>query len=467
MSSTTVSRRRCAVAVFGVAVCLSLLAASSGLTPAQKRGKQIFDLGTSASGKPISARLQSAAEAVPAGLVPCAGCHGPDGLGKPEGGVVPSDITWDTLTKPYDLVTASGRRRPPYNEKLLKRAITLGFDSAGNPLDLAMPRFQLTAADADDLVAYIRRLGDSPEPGLTDTAIRIGVLLPPGDRAVWTDFFDGLNRDGGIYGRRIESVFLDATDPAALQRETVFALVADDNLPGGAAIPSFVISPDFPDAQNSAAFYLDTGVAGEVAALCAWMAGQPRRPGGEIAVVVDRSELSVRLLALVRQKFSAASLPPPVELAPGDFAAAHEGRFSAVLWLSPAVSPLHKDKSQPYPSREVLLPGKFAPRSTDPPAAPPDFHFIVASSAVTPFQPARAGARTAVAAVVITEALQRVGRQLSRAAFVSALESVQNFESGVLAPLSFSANRHYGVEAPTLYRLRPGPTRWEFELMPR
>jgi hypothetical protein len=101
------------------------------------------------------------------------------------------------------------------------------------------------------------------------------------------------------------------------------------------------------------------------------------------------------------------------------------------------------------------------------PAEVADCHLIVASSGVTPFQPARPGARTAVAAVLIAEALQRAGRQLSRAAFVAALEDVHDFESGLLAPLTFSPNRHYGVEAPTLFIARPGAAHWEFERIAR
>ena len=35
----------------------------------------------------------------------CANCHGFDGQGKPEGGITPSNLTWEVLSKPYGLHT--------------------------------------------------------------------------------------------------------------------------------------------------------------------------------------------------------------------------------------------------------------------------------------------------------------------------------------------------------------------------
>src|SRR6516164_6877679 len=48
--------------------------------------------------------------------------------------------------------------RPPYNERLVIRAVTMGIDSGGNRLNAAMPKYQLTREQADDLVAYLKRL---------------------------------------------------------------------------------------------------------------------------------------------------------------------------------------------------------------------------------------------------------------------------------------------------------------------
>ena len=75
--------------------------ANGQLTASEKRGKLIYLLGTSPSGKEITCYLGDASTEVPATAMLCANCHGFDGRGNPEGGVVPSDITWQALTKSY------------------------------------------------------------------------------------------------------------------------------------------------------------------------------------------------------------------------------------------------------------------------------------------------------------------------------------------------------------------------------
>src|SRR5882672_4421627 len=73
---------------------------------AERRGKQIYVLGTSPSGKDIFAYLGEGSLEVPGSAMACANCHGLDGQGKPEGGVTPSNLSWEALTKPYGLAHA-------------------------------------------------------------------------------------------------------------------------------------------------------------------------------------------------------------------------------------------------------------------------------------------------------------------------------------------------------------------------
>lgn len=44
-----------------------------------------------------------------------------------------------------------------YDAESLKRAITRGIDPSGRALNLAMPRWRMSAADLEDLIAYLRQ----------------------------------------------------------------------------------------------------------------------------------------------------------------------------------------------------------------------------------------------------------------------------------------------------------------------
>src|SRR5689334_20012438 len=102
--------------------------AQQPLTAQEIRGKQIYSRGTSASGKEILAYVGDSSIEVPGSVMACANCHGLSGQGKTEGGISPSHITWEALTKPYGVTHPSGRKHPPYTDRALELAITRGVD---------------------------------------------------------------------------------------------------------------------------------------------------------------------------------------------------------------------------------------------------------------------------------------------------------------------------------------------------
>lgn len=175
-----------------ILVALAVLAApAAALTPPQQRGRDIFFSGQSAAGPPIEAVAGNQREPVPARLLPCSGCHGEAGRGRPEGGAQPADITPQVLRSE---AAVGARTRPPYTRPLLERAIRRGIDSAGTPLDRLMPRYRMSRQQASDLMAYLDLLGSDPPAGVSAGAIRINVIGAPGLAApVHT-----------VYGRRIE-----------------------------------------------------------------------------------------------------------------------------------------------------------------------------------------------------------------------------------------------------------------------
>src|SRR5438067_3927554 len=92
------------------------------LTLAEEHGKHIYLRGTSPSGQGITALLGKTDTEVPASVLTCASCHGYDGRGKPEGGVAPSNITWEALTKPYGITHPSGYSSAPLPGALIPPA---------------------------------------------------------------------------------------------------------------------------------------------------------------------------------------------------------------------------------------------------------------------------------------------------------------------------------------------------------
>jgi ABC-type branched-subunit amino acid transport system substrate-binding protein len=252
--------RLCAAAIAGACLVSPLIAGG----PLEKQGREIYRGSKGPSTDQVVAVMGKDRVEVPASIVPCVGCHGHDGLGRAEGGVIPSNIAWDVLSKPYPVKRADGREHPPYDERSLKRAFTMGIDPGGNELDLSMPRYRMPHKAAEALVAYLKILGSKPDPGVDDTRVRLGVILPPagplngmGDviRQVLSAYADRISRRGGIYGRRVEMVFLVPPPPpdarleairSFLERDDIFALTASFLSGADQAVASLVQELEVP-----------------------------------------------------------------------------------------------------------------------------------------------------------------------------------------------------------------------------
>jgi hypothetical protein len=411
--------------------------AQTRLTPAEERGRQIYEKGTSLSGAAIEASIAGDAR-VPASVVPCINCHGAEGAGRPEGGIVPSIITWTELTKPYAAGQTGGRTHPPYSERLFTRAITMGTDAGGNTLDGAMPRFHLSLADAADLVAYVKRLGDSVDPGVTAETVRLGVLTPSRDSARGgrpmndlLSYFARVNAGGGIFGRRVELSFAELpTDPAKragavrefLRSEQVFAVIGD--FTGGeaelaatlrdTATPAIAAVAPFPatgSPLNRYVFYLDGGLRDELQALVDFAAKRFART----AVVAEETAASAEAAKWLQtaDKRIAGGAP------------------DAVYWLRSDMQGADR-----YPV--LLVPGSFWNGATVPPhtqvfVAPQSRDRVLASGAIA------------------AEALRLAGRDLSRAGFIAALESFRDVQTNLARPISYGPSRRVGMDgAPVL-----------------
>jgi ABC-type branched-subunit amino acid transport system substrate-binding protein len=472
---------------------------AEGLSALERRGADIFHKGTSPAGAPIVAEVGGSDIRLPGSALPCASCHGPDGLGRPEGGIEPVPLTWDHLTKPYGHRHAGGREHPAFTAASLRAAIAHGTDPAGNRLNPAMPRFRMSEDDLDALIAYLKHLGGEAVPGVTGTEITLGVLLP-GDgplaaagsaaAALMAAYADEINARQGIYGRslvlRLER--LQGGDPAAavaavdrLVEAPVLAVIAaipPALQPAVAerveadAVPVFHLWPpaaeEIPD-QRRYSFYLLAGLRQEAEGLAAFADRSLAEDRGRAALVVASPDGGGPVVEAVRARWpDATEVAPPTTAAQARRLVRQLKRDGVgllmVLARGEGVATLLRAAAAggwfPY----VLTPGSPAGRAL---AALPsgfDGRVFMARPAISsdrdPRQLTRLKALQAKAGVppqlfsqaaaygtlaLLAEALRSAGRQVSRDALIAEVEKLYRFQAGPMPPLTFGRNRRIGA----------------------
>ncbi len=148
------------------------------LNPSEERGKQIYFTGRSPSDEDIIAYFGEKKLELPGEAATCGSCHGYDGTGRPESGLVPTNITWKYLTKSYGHVHASGLEHGPFTEESLNEYLKSGVYPDGARGDPSMPLYHMSDRDLDDLIAYIKLVGELPDPGLSAKVIKVGTSSP-------------------------------------------------------------------------------------------------------------------------------------------------------------------------------------------------------------------------------------------------------------------------------------------------
>jgi len=476
------------------------LIAQDPLTEQQRRGKQIYFQGTTSSGEDIVASVGDSSLEVAGNVMACANCHGAYGHGKPEGAIRPSNLTWSSLSK----ATTTNRIHPPYTERSVGIAITQGKDPAGNKLRTAMPRFQLSAADLADLIAYLKRLGYDRDPGVSDNKIVIGTILPKGSlapmgqsiKATLTAYFTELNSQGGIYNRTFELKFVEASDSASATRAAVERFIKDEQvfaltaafIPGAEneivtlmdqlevpLIGPLTLYPQTGEPLNRQVFYLLAGINEQARVLVDFAAKQagPKKIG--IAVVYPRNKLNSAVVEAVTDqcKKNGLGAPQTYDYAVGSFdpAAAikqvKRTEPSAVLLLGSGNESLsfmrEADKLGWFPS--IYGPaaaggsGIFeAPAGFDGkiffsfPTAPADQSAegikefrALAEKYKLPAENVASQLSTYGAAKVLVEGLKRAGKDLNRAQLVQSLEGLSGYQTGVTPAITYGPNRRIGA----------------------
>ncbi len=477
------------------------------LTEQQQRGKQFYSTGVSVTGGTTAVLGDSISE-IPASALKCVNCHLQDGRGKPEGGILPSNICWDELTKPYGSRIAPGRNRPPYDALLLKRAITMGLDSSGRSLDHAMPRYRMTNSDLADLVSYLMVLGRELDPGLSAHRVRIGVILPPSQRfpemnqamrAALAAFVSEFNRAGGVYHREIDLRFTESParredrSEAAIEfvkREQVFAL-ATSFIAGAEAdiarrldeegvplIGAQTLYPQMDFPLNRHVFYLTSGLQAQCRALIRF-ARDRRLNNRQSAVLLfsqdkehsDEGNANAGLAVVANSIKTSCSelgwklqqLPAPPK---GIDQRLVETRSSVIFSLLTGEQNVRFLKSAAandwYPTCFLL--GDLAGRELF--EAPAGFdrrlflsfgslpsqlpfgiraHSKLADEFKLPTTQLAAQFETLAAMTTLVQALQQAGTRLSRDRLIEQLETFHEYRTGFAPPITFGPNRRLGA----------------------
>lgn len=498
------TRRLALLAELGAAITLSLTATfAADLTPLEARGKEIYMRGKGASHS-ITATLDAGTTRVAAESLPCASCHGNDGRGRAEGGATPSDITFAALHRQYDVTTASGRTHGPYDDRTLRRAIASGVDPAGHRLDAVMPRYSMTKGDLNALLAYLRQLGTERVTGVSENRIVLGVVLPPAatmpeasaeTRAVVSAWFSDINTRGGIFGRTVELAFVDPSGTpserlAALRTfvegKSLFAFVSSFNegterefadLAEEKQIPFIATITSNPRSTLAPGRYvreLFAGLSEQSRALIRVAAREKAETKHIVILSAGDALTEIRDAALQEARDNGFASVRAIERASLDPATLREQGVDTILVLdSSALDQLLRGiDAQPW--RPMLLvpsavgdPDLLAhapvPSMVSFPMLPSDstdsssaLHArLIAENHITTTHRATQTAALASASLV-TDALIRAGRNLTRDVLLDAIDSTRAFRSGFAPPLTFRPDRHIGSTGCYIVAFEPG-----------
>jgi ABC-type branched-subunit amino acid transport system substrate-binding protein len=499
--------RGLALAVLPILICACQPAAQSAseLAASQQRGKQIYLAGTSPSGAPISARLGHEQLVLPGEAAACGGCHGYDGAGRPEGGLDPANVTWKYLTRSYGHLHASGMEHAPFDERSLGSLLRTGVYPGGGAGDPAMPVYEMSDRDLADLVAYLKRVGEETDPGLSDIAIEIATIVPSqgtlGEigavlRDVVQACFDESNSNGGIYGRQLELRVIelpieasDSSGPVArwLGDEPPFALIspftpqvehalqAALSREGIPIVGPFSMHSNRSFGANRNVFYLYPDLGAQIEALVAFAATRADLSGKSAAILrpdlaafaevaeVAGAALREHGFALVDE----APFPPERFDAGGAVKRMRDAATEVVIFLGEEqqLGALLGEAEAERWTPHVLAVGALSGRTLN--SAPAGFAerlYLAYPTLPQDRDPAtlehvsrllegNERARAHVQAVIsahssctlLVEALRRAGRKLGRRRLTTELEGFYEFHTGLTPPISFNANRRIGA----------------------
>ena len=346
------------------------------------------------------------------------------------------------------------------------------------------------------------------ETGVTDTSIRLGgsnamtgavaaVCAPASHGAkAW---FDKVNKDGGVHGRKIDYNVLDDAFSAQravsnarrmVQQDGVFAIFGGCASPTSAAILQYVTGqPEVPylfpwaamneltEPTKKNVFALLPNYAFQVKAMLPFTIERAEQkpktagflmmnvPGAEDMRKAMKEVLAVQGIQLVFDELFEVNVPDytpyilqlksknPDLVLFGDSAAGAAKIFLAMKrqnWrpktafgVTTLTAEQFLDPVGDYPDGWLSAAGMVSP-----PSAPESRECNDALKASYPDQkPNHFTMFGCLAAKIGVEAMNRTGKNLTRAGLIAELEKMRNFETGISGPITFSPTDHMGTNA--------------------
>jgi ABC-type branched-subunit amino acid transport system substrate-binding protein len=514
------------VAMFILVFMPAAVAFAASLTSQEERGRQLYVSGTSPSGSPIVAYFGKDLLEVPGESATCVSCHGYDGLGRSESGVIPSNITWRHIMKSYGHIHPDGLEHGAFNDTSLRSYLQDGLYPGGKQGDPSMPVYRIAAQDLDDLITYLKKLDSYLDPGISDKLIRIGTLRPSeGSSAelgtvmqqTVSAYFNDINMQGGIYGRSLmlssEQVGNVAVTPRFLRTtnsdQGVFALlntftpgietdlwrmVEEQRVP---LIAPYSYVPIEDQLLHRYRFNLHSGLREQVLVLARYATQNlpvknphililyPQREGvDELLVSVEAQYQSKGWNNITRKKYASGE-----SLSAALLLQLRKGNPDLVLFLggegdAEAIFNVFGDEGC---STALFMPGVLAGKSIYKipasckgrvwlsfPSLPADrkewgvkeFQAMAARQHLVVTSPTvQLAAYTSVK--ILVEGLRRAGRTLSRERLLEALESLFEYDTGLSPLITYNKNRRIGALGAYIIEVDPSQIDTQDFIVPR
>jgi cytochrome oxidase Cu insertion factor (SCO1/SenC/PrrC family) len=438
-----------------VRLVAEVAAESSALSESEKRGRHLYRHGESLSSRPVTALVGAdGATEIAASAVACGSCHGVEGRGVPEGSIEPADIRAATLA---NFLVTPKRRRPRYDDALLARALREGRDAAEQPLAPVMPRYGMDDRDLADLIAYLRRLGNEPQPGLADDALTVATTAGELPRRVLEGYFAEINAQGGVHGRSLQ---LRAA-AASSELDDSFAILCatpDPELQSLVDEERIPLLTSLPFASGPSSFFLFSDLASQTAALAKHAGPGPR----DVYILHDASDAARAAAAAleeraasrrwtVRGSLDAAGSDDDLLFLIGLDPAETMRRLEAMHWHPRVFIAGAQLAGLPPYANEIALAAPTLP--TDLTAeGRRELHAFAVRHGLPDTRLAAQIAAYSVAKIFV-EALKRAGRDLTREKLIATLEGFYQYPTGLTRPVTWARNRHVGASGAFIVRV--------------